>query len=273
MHGRGTPAAAMTRAARTRSWWAALGMFTVVPAPPMALERDTAGRAVRWLPAVGLLLAFPAAAIMFAAEASGGSVPHRMLAATLAVAVLALLTGGLHLDGLADTADGLASRRPPDEALAIMRRGDTGPLGAATLILILLLQVTSLAVLPTGLPAAAALVLAAVTARVAVVQCTGAAFPAARPEGFGSLVAGGTPGQARLTTMITLLVAVIVTGDLFGGIRLAGLGLAATSAGLLAGGLLCRTARARLGGVTGDVFGAVIEVATTATLIVLAVLS
>lgn len=263
----------MTRAARTRSWRAALGMFTVIPVPPMVLERDAAARAVRWLPAVGLVLAVPAAGIMLAVEVSGGPVLRRLLASTLAVAVLALLTGGLHLDGLTDTVDGLASRRPPDEALAIMRRGDAGPLGVATLILVLLLQVTSLATLPAGLPAAAALVLAAVTARVAVVQGTGPAFPAARPEGFGALVAGATPVQARLATVTTLLVAVTVTGELAGGIRLAGRGLAGTGAGLLAGVLLCRAARARLGGLTGDVFGAVIEVATATTLLVLAVLS
>ncbi|MHB1430695.1 MAG: adenosylcobinamide-GDP ribazoletransferase [Streptosporangiaceae bacterium] len=261
------------RAAWTQSWWAALGMFTVIPVPPTSLERDAAGRAVRWLPAVGLLVAVPAAGVLLAVEVSGGSAQRRLLASTLAVAALAVLTGGLHLDGLTDSADGLASRRPPDEALAIMRRGDAGPLGVAALILVLLLQVTSLATLPTGLPAAAALVLAAVTARVAAVQGTGTAFPAARPEGFGALVAGATPVQVRLVSMTMLLVAVTVTGELTGGIRLAGLGLAGTSAGLIAGVLLCRAARARLGGLTGDVFGAVIEVATTATLLVMAVLS
>ncbi len=263
----------MTQSGRTRAWWAALGMFTAIPVPTVAVERDAAGRAVRLLPVVGLLVAVPAAGIMLAVEVSGGSVPRRLLASALAVAALALLTGGLHLDGLTDTADGLASRRPPDEALAIMRRGDAGPLGVATLILVLLLQVTSLATIPAGLPAAAALMLAVVTGRVAVVLGTGAAFPAARPEGFGSLVAGVTPVRARLATVATLLVAVTVTGELTGGIRLAGLGLAAAGAGLIAGVLLCRAARARLGGLTGDVFGAVIEAVTATTLLVLAVLS
>ena len=64
------------------------------------------------------------------------------------MALLAVATGGLHLDGLADTADGLGSRRPADQALEIMRRPDAGPLGVATLVLVLLVQVSALASLP-----------------------------------------------------------------------------------------------------------------------------
>src|SRR5262249_56950232 len=92
---------------------------------------DDAARASLGLPAVGLLLSVPAAAVLLAAEAGGHSGPRRLLAAALAIGVLALLTGGLHLDGLADTADGLGSRRLRDEALAIMRRSDIGSVRAA----------------------------------------------------------------------------------------------------------------------------------------------
>ena len=122
-----------------RSWRAglvplrtALGLFTILPvrAAP-EIGRDDAARAVLWLPVVGLLLCVPAAAVLLAVEAGGHSGPRRLLAAALAIGVLALLTGGLHLDGLADTADGLGSRRPRDEALAIMRRSDVGPFGVA----------------------------------------------------------------------------------------------------------------------------------------------
>ncbi|MGE5133980.1 MAG: adenosylcobinamide-GDP ribazoletransferase [Gemmatimonadota bacterium] len=259
--------------ARPRGWQAAVGMFTVIPVRAAAVDRAAAGRAILWLPAVGLLLAAPAAAGLLAAEAGGAAAARRLLAAALAVAVLAVLTGGLHLDGLADTADGLASRRPPAEALAIMRRGDTGPLGVAALLFTVLLQVTALAALPPGIPAAAALATATVTARVAVVAATGPGFPAARPDGFGALVAGATPAAARVVTVAVLLAAVTAAGWLAGGLPAAWRGLAAAVAGLLAGALLCRTARARFGGLTGDVFGAVIEVTAAVTLTVLAVLS
>jgi hypothetical protein len=91
----------------------ALGLFTVLPvrAAP-EIGRREAARAVLWLPVVGTLLAVPAAGVLLAVEAGGHSAPRRLLAAALAIGVLALLTGGLHLDGLADTADGLGSRRP-----------------------------------------------------------------------------------------------------------------------------------------------------------------
>ena len=112
-----------------------LGLFTVIPvrANP-TIGEDDAAQAVRWLPAVGALLAVPVAGVLLAVQAGGHSTPRRLLAATLAIGVLALLTGGLHLDGLADTADGLGSRRPRDEALAIMRRSDIGPFGVAALL-------------------------------------------------------------------------------------------------------------------------------------------
>src|SRR5215472_5507535 len=91
----------------------ALGLFTIIPvrAGP-GISRDEAARAVLWLPVVGVLLAVPAAGVLLGVAAGGRSTPRLLLAAALAIGVLALLTGGLHLDGLADTADGLGSRRP-----------------------------------------------------------------------------------------------------------------------------------------------------------------
>lgn len=271
LHGRGAPATAMMRVHRSRSWQAALGMFTVIPVPAR-LEEDSAGRAILWLPAVGVLLAAPAAGALLAVRAGGDAPARSLLAAVLAVAVLAVLTGGLHLDGLADTADGLGSRRPREEALDIMRRGDTGPFGVAALVLVLLAQVTSLAALPSGRFAAVAVVLAALTARAAVVLATGPRFPPARPGGFGALVAGRTSARARVSWLAALLVAAAAAGELAGGIPVAGRMLAATVAGLLAAASVARTARSRLGGLTGDVFGAIIEIAAAVSLVTLAVL-
>ena len=262
------------RSPRTRSWRVALSLFTVIPAgAPAELDETAAVRAVYWLPAVGLLLGVVAAGLMVCVEASGAGGPRRLLGGVLAVAVLALLTGGLHLDGLADTADGLGSRRPAAEALAIMRRPDTGPLGVATLLLVVLIQVTALGTVPRGLDGAGALVLAVVTGRVAVLLATGG--PAARPGGLGALVAGRTSARARRAGLAALVVAAAGTGFGLGGVGLGGVVLAgrwllATAAGLLAAGLLRRTARRRLGGMTGDVFGATIELTTAIVLLVVA---
>jgi adenosylcobinamide-GDP ribazoletransferase len=258
----------MTGAPRTSSWRAALSLFTVIPVrAPAELDADATVRAMFWLPAVGLLVGLAAAAGLAIAAAGRPSGPRQLVSAAVAVALLAALTGGLHLDGLADTGDGLGSRRPAADALAIMRRPDIGPLGVVTLVLVLLIQVTALAAVPRGWPAVAALVLAAVTGRVAAVLATGA--PAARPGGLGALVAGRTGRAGRVATGLVLVAAVVPAGLAVGGVPAMLRGLAASLAGLLAGGLLTRTARRRLGGMTGDVFGAIIELSTAVVLLVL----
>ena len=266
----GNPAAVAvtgrTMTQRTRSWRVALSLFTVIPAGTGGeLGEGEAARAVFWLPAVGLLLGVAGGGAVLAVDAGGFTTARRLLGAALAVALLGLLTGGLHLDGLADTADGLGSRRPAADALAIMRRSDVGPLGVAALVLVVLVQVTALASVPRGSLAAAALVLAAVTSRVAAVLATGS--PAARPGGFGALVAGQTGARGRAVSAAVLLGAVVLAGLALGGVAVAARGLIAALAGLLAAGLLGRIARRRLGGMTGDVFGAIIEVSTATVLV------
>jgi adenosylcobinamide-GDP ribazoletransferase len=285
-----TQPSASTGPGAPRPWRVALSLFTVIPAGvPGAIRRDAAARALPWLPAVGALLAAIAAGAMLAVQAGGRSDARRLLAATIAVAVLGLLTGGLHLDGLADTADGLGSRRPSREALAIMRRPDIGPMGVAALLLVILVQITALAAIPAGVLSAAALVLAAVTSRVAVVLATGPDSPSARPGGFGALITGTTSARVRVAATAALLAAVVAGSFLLGvipggalppggpagagrpgGLPVAARAVVATLAGLLAAGLLRRTARRRLGGMTGDVFGAVIELCTAIVLLVLA---
>ena len=246
-------------------------MFTIIPAGgPQTIRPETAGRIALWLPAVGCLLAVPAVGILLAVEAGGASATRRLLGATLAVAALALLTGGLHLDGLADTADGLGSRRPCQEALEMMRRSDTGPMGVAAVIITLLVQVTALASLRPGWLGAAALTAAVVTGRVAVLLATEA--PAARPDGFGALIAGATSPRARRAAAVTLLATAGLSAAAAGGLDLAARALAAVAAGLVVAFALRRIAWRRLGGMTGDVFGAMIELCGAAVLVV-AVLS
>ena len=189
---------------RTPSWRVALSLFTVIPAGVGGdLDEGTAARAVFWLPVIGAGLGLAGGAAMVFVAAGQRSPERQLLGAALAMMLLALATGGLHLDGLADTADGLGSRRPADQALEIMRRSDAGPLGVATLVLVLLVQVCALASLPRGWAGAAGLVLAAVTSRVAVVLGTGS--PSARPAGFGALVAGRTSAAGRAGSAVVLL--------------------------------------------------------------------
>jgi adenosylcobinamide-GDP ribazoletransferase len=252
-------------------WRIALSLFTVIPVGGDGeLSPGDGARALRWLPAVGLLLGLAGAGVVLGVGALNGSGPGRALGAALAVALVAFLTGGLHLDGLADTADGLGSRRSPADALDIMRRSDIGPMGVATLVLVLLVQVAALAAIPRLPLAAAALALALVTGRVSIVVAT--ETPAARPGGFGSLVAGQTTALDRALTVGALACAVAVASLLAGGAGLAVRGLVAAAAGLAAGALLQSVARRRLGGTTGDVFGAITELSATAVLVTAALL-
>ena len=253
------------------AWRVALSLFTAVPAGVSGtLDDEAAARAVLWLPAIGLLAGAAGAGVLLAAARGNATGPGRLLGAALAVAALAVLTGGLHLDGLADTADGLGSRREAAAALDVMRRSDIGPMGVGTLVLALLVQVAALAAVPRPPLAAAALVLAEVTGRVSVVIATAA--PAARPGGFGALVAGRTTAAERALTVAALACAVAAAGLTFGGGVLAVRGLAAAAAGLLAGVWLQRTAQRRLGGLTGDVFGAILQVSATAVLVTAALI-
>jgi adenosylcobinamide-GDP ribazoletransferase len=275
----------------------ALSLFTVIPAGVGgALDEGAAARAVFWLPVLGAGLGLAGSAVMVFVAAGDFSAQRQFLGAALAVALLAVATGGLHLDGLADTADGLGSRRPADQALEIMRRSDSGPLGVATLLLVLLVQVTALASLPrgwtgsgwtgsgwtgsgwtgsgwtgSGWAGASGLVLAAVTSRVAVVAATGS--PSARPSGFGALVAGRTSAAGRVASVVLLVGAAVAAGLALGGVAAAARGAGAAVAGLAVAALLRWAARRRLGGMTGDVFGAIIELSTATVLLVLVLAS
>lgn len=250
----------------------AVAMFSILPVP--ARYRVPGRRPVLWLPVVGAVLAViafvPACAVW-----RGGVHGAPMLAATLIVTALAILTRGLHLDGLADVADGLGSARPPDEARVIMKQPDIGPFGVAAIACVVLLQVAALS---TALAAGSihsglvALLTAVVTGRVAVINAASA--PAMPGSTFGSLVAGsvgwGTQAVACSLLLITALAArAWVAGWSVG----CGWTVLSVVLALTAAHLLRRHAARRLGGTSGDVFGAVIELATTLSLIILAAAS
>jgi adenosylcobinamide-GDP ribazoletransferase len=294
----------------------AFGTLTILPVrPPREVDRRTAGRAMALAPLVGLLLGLLAVGLLwalgggsllmlprdgqllFAGEAEGplelapGTSPvSTLLAGVLVVALLAAATRAIHLDGLADTADGLGSRKPPAQALEIMRRSDLGPFGAVTLVLTLFLQAMALERLvqsPTGL---LWMLVALVLSRLTLPFLCRRGVPAARADGLGSTVAGSVGRGTLLASVGLALVAVVVAWALmalvspgaYGGLGLDGeqlslfpdplihlVGIVAVTA--LATGLLARRCRRRLGGVTGDVLGAGVEVALTVALLVAAI--
>jgi|SRR5215472_14497322 len=261
----------MTQARHVPAWRAAVSLFTIVPCGgPATIDRAMAGRMLLWFPLLGGLLGVVAFGGMLAVEATGHGVARRLLAATVALAILGVITGGLHLDGLADTADGLGSRKPKDQALDIMRRSDTGPMGVAAMIFVLIIQVFALAALPAGWVSALALATATTTGRVIVLLAAG--LPPARDDGLGALIAGAATRRTRLTASLAPLAAILAVGVAVGGPALDWRTVASICAGLGAGALLARTAVVRLGGTTGDVFGALIEVTTATALLAFALL-
>ncbi|KQS60508.1 cobalamin biosynthesis protein CobS [Geodermatophilus sp. Leaf369] len=221
-----------------------------------------------WAPLVGLVLGDLASLTGWL----GARYASPLVGAVLGVALLAWLTRGLHLDGLADTADGLGPLRGRERALQVMRAGDVGPFGVATLVLTLLLQVAALAQLFTVEGGWLALWTAVVAARLAMARTGLPGVPVAEGSSLGAAVAG-TVSRVWLAGCTVVAVACVLAtatwlGDVAQGARL----VAAGVLGLAAGELLHRRARARLGGVNGDVMGAAGEVTTAATLLAAAVL-
>jgi adenosylcobinamide-GDP ribazoletransferase len=232
----------------------ALTTFTIVPLRPGRVDRATARVAMALGPLVGALLG-----LLLGAAALGLRALHvpALVLGGVVVGLGALLTRGLHLDGLADTVDGLGSYAGRERALEIMRAPDVGPFGVVALVLTLLVQAGAVAAL-AGRPLALATALA--TGRLAVtLACRG--VPAARPDGLGALVAG-------TVRVPELAVGVAGVGAL--GVFAAGwLGPVAVLAGLGAALLVLWHAWRRLGGITGDVLGALVEIGQTVALVAL----
>lgn len=245
----------------------AFGTLTVLPARVTRWDRDAARAGMLWAPLAGLVVGLFSAALGGAFLLLGAG---PLVAAVVTAAVPALLTRGLHLDGLADTADGLGSAKPAEDALRVMKRSDIGPFGVIVLLFVLLAQVAALHRLyeegwAHGTVAAA---LAATVARLALTHASRAGVPAARPEGLGAMVASTVPVRSAALVTGGVLVLCAGAGALFSPYDALRHVLAA-GAGLGAAALLLRRCVRRFGGVTGDVFGAVEEAAGTVALVAL----
>ncbi|MCF3176985.1 adenosylcobinamide-GDP ribazoletransferase [Streptomyces sioyaensis] len=246
----------------------AFGTLTVLPVHVTRWDRAAARGGMLCAPLAGLVVGLCAAAVGGALLLLGGS---PLLAAVGTAAVPAVLTRGLHLDGLADTADGLGSGKPAEDALRIMKQSDIGPFGVLTLLFTLLAQVAALSGLYAGgwARGAAAAAVAAVTARTALTLASRAGVPAARPEGLGAAVAGTVSVRAALLCAALVAAGCAAAGAAFGPYGALRAALAAL-AGLGLGELLLQHCRRRFGGVTGDVFGALAESAGLTALLALA---
>jgi adenosylcobinamide-GDP ribazoletransferase len=218
--------------------------LTILPVPGRDDTDRELGRAAAWFPVVGLALGL----LLVGVDWVTTHLFPPLLSALLTVTVWKLLTGGLHLDGLADCLDGLMGR-DREHRLAIMRDSRIGTFGAVGLILFLMLEIVAV----TDLPPAQrwrVLVVAPTVAR-AVPPLLARLFGAARSEGQGAaFVAGVRASGAAVALAVAGLVA---------GVALGVLGLVAAALALLLGVVAAWLIARRLGGLTGDVLGAAVE--------------
>ena len=231
-----------------------LTTLTVLPIRGGRVDRPAAAVAMSVAPAVGALLGLALAGVLWLLREAHAPA---LVAGGVTVAAAALLTRGMHLDGLADTIDALGSYRSGEAALTIMKKSDIGPFGVASIALTLLLQAAALSTV-----GAVAVVVAWAAGRLAVPIACRRGVPAARPEGLGALVAGTVPAPVvALGAALVLLAATAATPDR------PWQGPAAVAFSLLVVVVLVRHAVRRFGGITGDVLGAAVELATTAALL------
>jgi adenosylcobinamide-GDP ribazoletransferase len=229
-----------------------------VPAPPLETgphSFEGFARAAGALPLVGAILGAVAACALFAAAALG--LPP-LLAAPLAIAVLIALTGALHEDGLADCADGFGGGATTARKLEIMKDSRIGAFGALALAMALYLRIAALALIGAqNLTLAGAVLVGAAAASRGAALIPLVLLPPARAEGAG--FAAARPGRRALFTAACVC-AVFTAAPL-----LVGSGLAkpviAFGACVGAGIALSALARRQIGGQTGDVAGAVQQVA------------
>ena len=223
----------------------AISFLTVLPIGP----RATAGgieRSVAWFPLVGAVVGGLAGAVRVAAQPAFGAT----VASVLTLIVLVGITGALHQDGLADSADGLGVRGDRERRLAAMRDPAIGALGVLALLAWALLFLTVLATL-SDTHALQALIAACALARWAALLHA-AATPPARPDGLGAPF-DPPPLPLAVATVLAVAAAALACGPLPA--------LAALGAAILVAGLSAAWARQAIGGRSGDTLGATIALA------------
>jgi adenosylcobinamide-GDP ribazoletransferase len=230
----------------------AFGLMTTLPfrLPEDWLAGDS-GRAALWYPLVGLVIG----ALTWLTWKGTTSVFPAFVAGIVTLMIWVVLSGGLHLDGLADCCDGLFASVSPERRLEIMKDPHVGAFGVIGLILVLFLKVAALVSL--GSASSLCILLAASLARWCILPA--GLFPLARSTGLG---ADFKLGLRRSSILFAAIIPLILMTLL--GLR----GVLSVLAGVGAAALIIWLAKVRIGGVTGDVFGMIVEIVEPIVLLV-----
>lgn len=237
---------------------AAVSFLTVTPVPAgFAPGRDDLARAALWFPVVGLLVGAALAALDFLAMTVAPLAPS----AVVTVIAMSLVSGGLHLDGLADTADGMLSRAPRERVIGIMKDSRSGPMGVFAVAGTLMLKAAALfSLAPEG--RMAAVFLAALAGRCAMAAALNMGRDARGPDGLGAAL------RARASTMTAAWAFGVLAAAGWLAAGMAGVWVALAAAMVTA--LLGFLAHKIIGGWTGDVYGALCELVEAVALLAMA---
>jgi adenosylcobinamide-GDP ribazoletransferase len=230
----------------------ALGFLTRIPVGPIEGAYRGLGRAAAYFPLVGVVVA----AAGLGAWWVGTSLLGPLAGAVLSVLAVVVITGALHEDGLADFADGLWGGATPADRLEIMRDSRIGTYGVVAVVGDLLLRIALLAQFGTTdwLDAAAVLLAGHVIGRAAPIALA-ATLPPARSDGLGVRLSTPTRGELAIALVTVVAVAVAAVGWW---------APVPVLAAALTVAAVRRAARRRLGGVTGDVYGAAVALTNLA---------
>lgn len=274
-------------------WRLAVGTLTALPVrPPKVVDRRRAGLAMLLAPLAVVPLGLGLVVVLLL-----GEVLHLpdLVTALLGVGVVVLGNRGFHLDGLSDTVDGMAASYDRERSLAVMKGGTAGPAGVAALILVIGIQAAALTALPTPLradagwfalapsdpgvlpdqrlalwsawPGAVLAGVALCVSRAALAICCARGVPPAREDGLGRTYTRTVPRAAAALVWILAAAVLALTG------QWAGLpwwrGVLATVVAVAVVLVVVLKAVRRFGGVTGDVFGAAVELSFAALLVAL----
>lgn len=247
---------------------AALSFLTIIPLPRRReASPEAVGRSLGYFPAVGLVIGLILAGLNWLLELV---LPSAVVNGLLLVA-LVVITGALHLDGLADTCDGIAAHKTVEARWRVMRDSHVGAFGVVGIFLLLLVQYVSLNSVPQSL-LPATLVLMPVVSRWAMVYAV-FAYPYARPTGLGKVFKQGASGTSfALATLITLVVATAWAGvahlPFF---YLVGLAIIVSIWVIVV--VVATYLQRKFAGLTGDTYGAINELAEVAVLILVGLLA
>jgi len=245
------------------AWRLSVGTLTAIRVPaPVRVDRATSRAAMLLAP----LAVVPLGALVALVCGAGQRAQLSPLAVGfVAVAVLAMASRALHWDGLSDTVDGLTASYDRDRALQVMRSGTAGPAGVVAVVVVAGIQASALAGLGTTARGAVLGGVLVCVSRCALALTCRVGVPAARAEGLGVTAAGTVPLVAAVASW-TLAAALAAALADWAGLAWWRAVVAVVAAALVVL-LVARVAVRRLGGVTGDVHGAAVELALATLLL------